>query len=160
MFEPGSISLETFAEAFFFGGTRSGRYWEHLRGWWAQRERPEVLVLSFERMRRDLPAVVAEVAAFMAADPAHVEVATRQASFAFMREHGSKFDDHLLRDARDTVCGLPPSTTSKLRAGRVGDAREALTPALQARFASLWAAEIEAWLGFADYAALESSLAR
>lgn len=161
MFEPGSISLARFVEAFFFEGSRSGRYWDHLRGWWAQREAAHTLMLSFEHMRRDLPGVVARVAAFMGmeldSNAGVIALATEQARFEFMRAHGGQFDDHLLREARDAACGLPPGRTSKLRAGEVGQGREELSDALRERFAATWKAELGA-LGFDSYAQLERAL--
>ena len=119
-------------------------------------------MLSFERMRRDLPGVVREVAGFMGMDLERdaqtIELATEQARFEFMRAHGSQFDDHLLREARDAVCGLPPGRTSKLRAGQVGQGRAQLSEALRERFADTWRAELGEALGFDSYAALEAEL--
>ena len=155
MFEPGTIDLDTFALEFFCHGTRSGRYWDHVAGWLGRRDDPDVMVVSFEALKRDLRAVVARVAAFIDAPASAVDVATRQAQLAFMRAHERQFDDHLLREARDAICGLPPGRTSKLGAGRIGDGVRALSPGVRARFDELWR---EHFATFVDYAALEASL--
>ncbi len=124
VFEPGAVPIREFALDFAFHGSRSGRYWEHLVSWWPERLDPDTLWLCFEDVVADLPAAAARIAAFLGLDPghAHVDIAARQASIDFMRRHGSKFDDHLVRNARNRACGLPASgVTSKVRKGRSGE---------------------------------------
>ena len=123
VFEPGSVSIRDFALDFVFHGTRSGRYWDHLVSWWPERREPDTLWLCFEDIVADLPTATARVAAFLGLDPQHpnVEKATHQASINFMRQHGSKFDDHIVRNARSPACGLPSSgSTTKVRTGEPG----------------------------------------
>lgn len=158
MFEAGAIDLDRFALEFFCHGSGSGLYWAHLASWLRRRDDPQVLLSSFEAMKRDLSAVVERVAAFIGAPPNAVEIATRQARLEFMRAHERQFDDHLLREARDPVCGLPPGQTSKLRAGRIGDGAGALGEPVRDRLRELWREHIEGAFGFASYADLEGSL--
>jgi hypothetical protein len=161
MFEPGSISLDVFAREMFVQGTKSGRYWDHVRGYWPLRHEPHVLMLCFEDMQHDLAATVQRVATFLGlpADPAHLAVATEQASFAFMKAHERKFDDHLLRATVDPLLGLPPGgTTTKVRAGRAGDHARVLVPALVAELDAIWQDELAGPLGLASYEHLRAAL--
>ncbi|MCP5155245.1 MAG: sulfotransferase domain-containing protein [Ectothiorhodospiraceae bacterium] len=162
-FERGTISLETFALEHFLQGTRSGRYWEHLRSWWPMRDRPEVLFLAYEDMLLDLEGTVRRIAEFagIAPEPERIAVATRQASIDFMRAHAGQFDDHLVREARDHACGLPPGGDSaKVREGRSGGHLTAMTPRLERALATVWAETIAGPLGLASYDDVRAALAR
>jgi hypothetical protein len=130
--------------------------------WRAQREQEEVLILCFEDMKRDLAGTVRQVARFMgvAADQALLDLVTRQSSFEFMRAHQRHFDDHLLREARNRACGLPPdATTTKVRTGRVGDHARELPASVVATMEALWREVIEARFGFRSYQALRAAVA-
>ena len=157
MFEPGSISLDEFVGDFLASGSRSGRYWDHLRASWPELARPDVLALCYEDMRGDLEGTVRRVARFLGiSDEAAVRRAVMCSSFDYMAARPRQFDDHLLRAARDAACGLPPGETTKVRTGRVGGHRDALSPSAAAVLDAIWAAEIRPALGFADYAALRA----
>ena len=92
-----------------------------------------------------------------AGDPAAVDIATRQASFEFMRGHASQFDEHLLRDARDAACGLPPgAATTKVREAGVDS--QALSLALREALDAAWRQVIEARFGYATYADMRAAL--
>lgn len=161
MFEPGSIALDTFVAEFLAGGSRSGRYWDHLRASWPALSRPDVLALCYEDMRADLDGAVRRVARFIGVeDEAAVRRAIECSSFEYMAARPRQFDDHLIRDARDAACGLPPGETTKVRTGRVGAHRDALSPATAALLDAIWAAEIVPTLGFSDYDALRAHVAR
>lgn len=163
MFETGSIALNDFVRDFVVPGSRSGRYWEHLLSWWKYRDRDDTLLLSFEDMKADLPGTVWRVAAFLQLDPTPetFDIATRQASIEFMKAHERQFDDHVLRAVREPVLALPPGgDSSKVRAGRVGDHRETLSPENVLLLDDIWRETIEATLGFASYDELRRALPR
>lgn len=155
-FEPGSICREAFA-TYYLARDRHD-YWTHAASWWGQRENAAVLLLSYEGMRRDLPGTVARVADFIGiSDPHARAVALAQAELTFMKRHERQFDDHLLREARDAACGLPPGG----RASKVSEGSHLSTevdPAVHARFAQRWHKEMGARFGLADYAAMELAL--
>jgi len=88
-------------------------------------------------------------------------IVVRQSSVEFMRAHQRQFDDHLIREARDAVCGLPPGGEStKVRTGNVGDHTWELPPEISADLDRLWREEIETTLGFPSYPALRAALSR
>lgn len=159
-FEPGSISVTEFA-CHFLNREDQDNYWTHAASWWGQRHRDEVLILAYEHMGRDLPGTVARVADFIGIDdPARIEIATRQASFDFMKAHSAKFDDHLVRESRDAACGLPPGgAATKVHSGEVGGEAELIGPAVRAAFDLRWSETMEAEHGLKDYAALLDALA-
>lgn len=158
-FETGAIGVEAFAREFYL--ERDARsYWAHAASWLRERRRPEVLLTTYEAMKRDLTAVVDRVAAFIGVhDAAAREIATAQAGLAFMTAHGRQFDDHLVRARCDAGCGLPPGAeTSKVKSGVAGGGRGAVSPALRQAFDDRWSETIAAEFGFPDYAALDHAV--
>lgn len=161
VFEPGTVSIRDFALHFVFHGTRSGRYWEHLVSWWPKRLDPDTLWLCFEDIVADLPTATARVADFLGLDPQHpnVAIATLQASIDFMRQHGSKFDDHLVRNARNAACGLPASgATSKVRKGKSGEGSREVPQEVLKVWDHEWQRVVEPVTACRSYAALRADL--
>ena len=154
LFEPGSISVEEFAEGRLGGGASD--YWAHLGSWLEQRSRPDVLLLAFEHMRADLPNAVRRVAGFIGVDdPAAIDIATHQATYEFMSGHRGPFIDHGIRRRSEQVAGIPPGgDAAKVRAGRTGTGRGWLPEAVVRRLDERWDLEITARFGYTDYADL------
>lgn len=160
-FEPGAISLADSARNFFMPAQLPIRYWNHVISWWRQKDNPLVLLLCYEDMHRDLPQTVRRIAEFIGcpADEQLLGIVLRQSSIEFMRAHQRQFDDHLVRNARDEVAGLPPGGDSaKVRKGGVGDHRTELPADIRRELEQLWQAEITPLFGFPDYQAMREEL--
>lgn len=74
-----------------------GTWTDHVKGWWARREAPNVLFVFFEDMKKDLAAVVRQVAAFLGVAPlsdAELAAVVHKCSFAYMQEHQDNFEMH------------------------------------------------------------------
>lgn len=94
---------------------RSGKdFWSHLASWWAQRDNPDVLLLSFELMQEDLRSHVAKVADFLGCggDDGLVDLVTRQSTLEFMLEHEDRFNDKMHRERGAAVGSHPPGIRS------------------------------------------------
>jgi hypothetical protein len=160
-FESGSISLDAFVREEFVTDEEGGGYWRHTLSWWQQRLREDVLFLTYEAMKADLPATVRKVAGFMGLDPAspNIAIATKQASFDFMKVHASQFDDNLVRRMRDAACGLPEGGESnKVSSGTSGGGRVALDASLRELLDAKWREVITPQTGLADYEAMQAAL--
>jgi hypothetical protein len=122
-----------------------------------------VLLLTYERMTVDFEPTVRRIARFVGIelDDALFDVVCRQSSLDFMLAHKNRFDDLLMRERSERVIGLPSgSDSAKVRKGKVGEHRHELTPELSAEFDRVWREQIEAKLGFANYAQLSDALER
>ncbi|CAN0319199.1 unnamed protein product [Chrysoparadoxa australica] len=154
----GAISLEDFGEYYV---DRMGRevYWSLASSWWAVRGRDDVLLIAYEHMKRDLAKSVAQVADFMeVSDEWTRAVAQAQATLDFMKAHGRQFDDHLVRQARDAACGLPPGgEASKVAGGQAGAGRAQISDAMREAYARKWRETMGAAHGLEGY---EDVLAR
>ncbi len=155
-FESGSVSVEEFNGYYLTRGDES--YWAHAASWWRQRDRDDVLLLNFERMKTELPAIVDQVADFMdqGYTPERRALALDQASFASMKANASKYDDSLVHRARDAACGLPPDGLStKVDKGKSGVVvSDEIRTALDAQ----WQATMGQEFGLPSYSALRDAL--
>lgn len=160
MFEPGAVDLAAFADAWFLRERPGEAYWDQLRAWWPVRHREDVLFLCYEDLQADLRGAVARIAAFcgIAADDALIDLATRQAGFAFMHAHRSQFDDQPTLTAFMGLLGLPPARAAKVRAGRVGDGATALPAPVVEQLARRWREDLAEPFGLASYQALRDAL--
>lgn len=150
-FEVGSVSLEEFAEILFLQGSTAGRQWDHLLDWWPQIQSKNVLALCYEDCvlaPQKVPFVVADFLNLQL-DPNVMKVVVEQTSKDFMLGQENKFDEHVLREIRDPVWGLPPGEKS----GKVvasGPDLEVSSKVHQA-LDDVWSETIEAALNFKNY---------
>jgi hypothetical protein len=161
--EPGAVSMDDFAANWIARGATATDYWSHLLSWWAVRDDPEVLVLTYEGMNADPAATIRTVAAFsgIPLDDALLALALERSSFDFMLAHKDRFDDFLMRTASEARCNLPPgSDSAKVRKGGSGGHKQELSPQIAAAIDAKWAEKVAPVTGFADYAALEAEVRR
>lgn len=159
-FEPGTISIKTWAKERFIANREQG-YWQHLISWWEQRNNENVLLLSYEGMKADLPGAIQTIAAFLGIelDAELFETVLRQSSLEFMLAHKDKFDDLLMREWTEREYNLPPgSDSAKVRKGEVGAHRYELPDEICEELDAIWREEIESHLGFASYQELRMAL--
>ena len=159
--ERDAVSIDDFVQQFFLERPAPRDYWSHLISWWQVCEQDNMLALTFEDMKEDLPAAVQRVAGFMSCNEADaIEIATKQAHFSFMKANEHQFDDHPLAEKRCAALGLPACAgSSKVKTGTVGGHKNKMSDATVQQLEQRWADTVEAQLGFADYSALRKALA-
>jgi hypothetical protein len=160
-FEPGAVTLEEHVRTALGVKDPAAGYWSHLLSWWAEKDNPNVLLLSYEDMTARPEANVRRLAGFcgIPLDDALLALALERSSLAFMLSHKDRFDDAMMRRLSEERCGLPPgSDSAKVRLGKVGSHREELTDELAGLIDARWTEVITPRLGFPDYAALEAAL--
>jgi hypothetical protein len=158
--EPGAISMDEFF-AGWGGEPEGGGYWSHLASWWAVRERPDVLLLSYSSLLLDPARQIEKLAAFagIPLDDDLLALTLERISRAYMLEHRHRFDDRLMRELSESAGGVPPgSDSAKVRAGSDGKHEAELGESLSRRIDEMWAEQIAGPLGFSDFKALEACL--
>lgn len=159
-FETDSISLEVFTQERFTNDPDNSGYWYHLASWWEQRQNPDVLLLSYEDMREDLPTAVRKIADLMdiTLDDDLLDIVVSQSSKEFMLAHKSQFDEHLMQQFFEQRSGVPVSLdTAKVTTGNAATPYR-LSPELIQEFDAIWERLIFQRFGMPDYAALRSAL--
>jgi hypothetical protein len=142
------ITLEQWL-ALYLGPEFPGGSWaRHAASWWALRERPNVRVLAFADMRRDLPGAVRSVAEAMRVELTDAEVArvAELCSFEHMQRNDAKFAPPRMLFTRRRV--------TMVRAGKVGGSGELLTRQQQASIDARFQAELRALGSDLPYAQL------
>ena len=158
LFEPGSVSVADFAGEWFMPGTGSGNYWNFIVEWWPHQGREDVLSMVYEHMVEDPEAAVRKVAEFVGIDDdTAITAAIHNSSRPVMAEHADKFDEHVLRAARDPLMGLPPGGTS--HKARARSAPVEVSTETRGELDRLWKDVVEPELGFADYRQLADAVA-
>jgi hypothetical protein len=87
------VSVSRWVELFFEPGLLGTAWAEHTAGFWAVRERPNVLVRTFNQAKANLPGMVTELATHLGvelSEDEHARVVERS-SFAWMRANEAKF---------------------------------------------------------------------
>ena len=156
--EPGTIPVDEFIQREFL---ERPHYYHHLLSWWHQRHDDQVLFLVYEQMIEDLEGTIKRVAEFIniPLDEALLALTLEHASLEFMQAHREQFDDALMRKLSEKEVLPPGSDSAKVRTGKIGGHRDALSPALVAELDAQWQALITPEIGFASYEALIASLA-
>ncbi|HET7376992.1 MAG TPA: sulfotransferase domain-containing protein [Anaerolineae bacterium] len=158
--EKGSIPIEEFARDFYVEGRNRG-YWKHIQAFWDRRHDADVLALSYENMKQDLPGTIERVAEFMGIDLDDElrDIVVRQSDIKFMSEHNRQFDDHIVRETRNAACGIPADgVTSKVKNGNVGDSKRQVPQVILDEFDQIWREEITANFGLSSYEDLRQAL--
>lgn len=121
-------SVENFVHYFLSPSFQFCPWAEYVDGYWRIRDRPNVLFMTYEEMRGDLPAAVRRIAALLAIDltEAELDSVSRQSSFDHMKSIGHKFDTGMI------VPWAKPEG-AMIRRGSVRGSSELLTAALQRR---------------------------
>jgi len=79
--------FDQFFDLFLDHNVPYGSYWENVHSWWALRHQPNVLIMTYEDLHRDLSAQVRKVSDFLEAGLSDAQVATvvEHTSFNKMR---------------------------------------------------------------------------
>jgi hypothetical protein len=158
--EPGAIPIDEFVAYRAFDRDRGADYWRHLASWLGQRDNPDVLLLTFEEMKADLPRVVERIAGFVGIeDRDAIDAAIYHSSYEFMASNSAAFSEPWMRAHLAEVAGIPfDSEATKVRQGRVGQNRQELATATRERLDEIWAKTIGTEFGYASYDDLDAAM--
>jgi hypothetical protein len=129
MLGPLMATLPRWLDTFLSDDAMCGPWARHLAAAWSARGRENVLFLTYEEMKADLPSAVRRIAELMgvALTEAELEAVVERSSYAYMKSIGEKFDP----------VGLSPpwakARGSMVRRGERGSASELLSVADQKR---------------------------
>ena len=129
-------SVEAWLETYLSADTALGSWARHLASGWRLRDSGNVLFLTYESMRADLPATVDKIAAFMGVtlQPDERAAVIERSTFAYMKKIGHKFD----------APGAPwaNSVGSMMRRGESGKSAELISAQQQRRIDDYWRREL------------------
>jgi len=161
--EPGSITIEEFAQGWLRERKEDPGYWGHLLSWWEQRDNPNVLLLSYAHMLEEPAAHIRKLAEFAEIPLSDdlLSLTLERSSLSYMLAHKTKFDDAMNRARSEERCNLPPgSDAAKVRVGGVDTHKKELTPALSQRIDAVWQERVTPITGHKNYDQLEADIRR
>jgi hypothetical protein len=127
-------SLRTWLKISTSPDALEGGWADHLNSYWQMRNRDNVLFLTFEQMKEDLPGVVNRIAKLMgvALTPEEHATVVEKSRFEYMKQEGHKFDPIGL--------GFPGGKArgAMVRRGERGKSDELLTVADRNRIDDFW----------------------
>jgi hypothetical protein len=130
-------SVAAWLDTYLSPDTALGSWAEHVASYWRVRDRPNVLFLTYESMRVDLPGTVDRIAAVMGVALSAEERAAviERSTFGHMKLIGRKFD----------APGAPWASGqgAMMRRGERGASGELLSAKQQRRIDDYWRAELE-----------------
>lgn len=117
------VPLDAFVEGFLSQRFVYNDWADHVASWWALRDRDNVLVLSFEAMKRDPEKVIKQVAVLMGIELSAEQFAkvAHKSSYAYMKTHDHKFSPPTPPDYQEQ------GRISMVRQGKVGAGGEVLS---------------------------------
>jgi peroxiredoxin len=142
-----------FFEQFMRGKVHYGSWFDHVEGWRKHRHELNVLFLTYEELTRDLAGCIRRISAFchLEVPPEKLRLILERCSFAFMKQHESKFDPAL-----EMLWEGGTQLNSFLRVGQVGAGAHELSKAQRTRFEQVrdgytGLADMEEWAGATSY---------
>lgn len=173
-FEPGTITLETFATEFFLqrgvpdNQLQNASYFVHLISWYKRRKEGNVMIVCFEDLKKDFEGQVNRVAKFLSKlDPRYsqeshrIEAAIAYSTYDFMKTHSGHFDEKLSKISRNEACLLPKDAglrSSKIRRGESGVGASELPEQVRNQIEEKWAEIVLPVTGCARYEELQQHL--
>jgi hypothetical protein len=136
---PAMPSVRGWLDAYLSPDTALGSWAEHLHSYWSIRDRANVLFLTYEQMRADLPGTVDSIAGLMGVALAADERAAvvEQSTFTHMKTISRKFD------AVGSPWASGGGAGAMMRRGERGTSGELLSAADQRRIDDFWRAELK-----------------
>ena len=108
----------------------------HTASYWHWKNRPNVLILTYGNMKRDLKKAVTQVASFLEVKLCESQLATivYKSSYSYMKQHTTKFSPPFY------FIGFKPEIVRK---GETGKSEEILTPSQQATYIEFCKKELQ-----------------
>ncbi|CAL8122462.1 unnamed protein product [Orchesella dallaii] len=121
-------SLEDFVNCFVEDTVFCGPYWTHVREYWEIKDRPNVLFLKYEDMKKDLPSVIRQTANFLGVTltDEKVERLTDHLSFESMRKNPAVNYEDIVCNMRNLHGSYHESKF--MRKGKVDSWKDEMTP--------------------------------
>ncbi|XP_042556298.1 sulfotransferase 2A1-like [Dipodomys spectabilis] len=134
-------SLQEFLEWFIEGNLPYGSWFAHVQGWMSMRERENVLVLSYEALKKDTRSTVEKICQFLGKklDPEELDLVLENSSFQAMKEN--KMSNHSLLSKN-----FSSAEVLMTRKGIVGDWKNHLTVAQAETFDQIFQKKMEGFL--------------
>lgn len=144
-------TMDKFFEAFMEGSVFYGCYWHYVAPFWNLRHKPNVLVLTYEDMKKDLPSVLRRTASFFDKTVTDEQVAklVDHLSFANMKDNDSVNFKAVVDEFQRIHQKPPPDGVVFIRNGKTGDYKNKMSPEMVMKF-DTWSRNMKQALGISN----------
>ncbi|KAM5181157.1 amine sulfotransferase-like [Mantella aurantiaca] len=129
-----SLDFQVFFEKFLDGDVFTGKWFDHVRGWYTHKDEYNILFLKYEDMIKDLRSVVKQISTFLGIklDDETIDLVMKKATFKEMKNDSLANHDDVPENLIDIKTG------SYMRKGQVGDWKNIMTVAQSEYFDKLF----------------------
>ncbi|KAF2883513.1 hypothetical protein ILUMI_22686 [Ignelater luminosus] len=134
MVENYSGTFEEFCTLFLAGRVCFGPFWKQVLSFWEQRERENILFITFKEMKDDLLAVIRKVSSFLGKTytEEEIEKLAEHLSFQSMKKNPSVNLEKVIEE--NIKSGIATSTDPFIRSGQVGAFKSKMSPDMIKKF--------------------------
>jgi len=157
--ERGAISLEDFFPLWLGGGPGGCDYFTHLLSWFARRNEPDTLLVTYRWVLKNKQEMIRRLAGFCDIELTNelAALVDERTTREFMYAHKDKFDDAMVCAAFELKLGIPAdSDSTKVQA--VGSDASQVPQIVVEQIKALWAERIAPVTGHADFASLTAEI--
>lgn len=175
-FEHGEIDVDTFVREFILKRgapatkMENASHWHNIVSWYPRRKDPNVLFLFYEDIVQDYRQTVELIADFLGFDKGDSllrELAARQADIDSMCQYPNKYDEHMLKLARNEACGMrrdaglaDSGAAAKVRVGELGSGKIELGAGVLEEMRRKWEEVVTPETGYFNYEELRIGVNR
>ena len=157
--EKGALSLDEFMPLWLGGGPGGCDYYTHLLSWYARRDEPDTLLVTYRWVVENKRRMIREMASFLGIDASDdlVEMVVDATDREFMHRHKDRFDDALVCAVMDRHLGIPANSDStKVQAS--GSDAKVLPASIAHEIDAMWAERVAPVTGHENFASLKEEI--
>ncbi|CAH0554476.1 unnamed protein product [Brassicogethes aeneus] len=133
-------NFDEFCELFLGGKLCFAPYWDHVLQFWKKRDDPNILFITYEDMKKDLPSVIKTVSAFLEKNLTEEQVHLLTAHLSFESMKNNKAVNYEMIQELNKKYNLTNGEGTFMRSGIVGDHKAHMSESMIKKF-DLWTKE-------------------
>ncbi|XP_018331171.1 sulfotransferase 1 family member D1-like [Agrilus planipennis] len=145
-------TFETYSRLFLKGKVPYGPFWHHNLGFWVQRNKPNVLILRYEKLKENLPSVIKDVARFLQKPASESDIRNLVNHLSFENMKNNRSVNYSSLAAFLNEINESNNQGVFMRSGKIGNYKEIMSKEIEQEF-DVWIKGNIGNTGFLEYEA-------